>query len=604
MQTHLRLDDAAIHTLPDLFEQRVLKSPESTAYHHFDIGRKRWCKTTWSHMAKEVARWQLALQKEELQQGDRVGIMLKNCREWVVFDQAALALGLVVVPMYPEDRPDNVSYIVQHAEIKLLVVEGRRQWQRLQTVSEELEGLQRIVAINTIEADDEPKDPRLESLSEWLFGCQGDVQHVEIDAEAMATLVYTSGTTGRPKGVMLSHKNIISNLKNITNCIEFQEGDRFLSFLPLSHMLERTAGYYLPMYMGSEVAFSRSIAQLGSDLVETKPTLLISVPRIYEQVYAKIMDNLRKQPEFRQKLFHKAVETGWHWFEYSQGRDKWGMDLLLWPILKKLVASKVMEKLGGEMRYAVCGGAPLPPKAAKLFVGLGLNVLHGYGMTEASPVVAVNRPRNNIPKSIGQALDNLDVKIGEHDELLVRGDSVMMGYWKNEEATQSTVDGEGWLRSGDQASMDEDGHIYITGRLKEIIVLGNGEKVPPSDMEMAITTDPLIEQVMIVGEGKSCLAAVAVLNPEAWNTLADELGVDPEEQASMSLKFVEKAVLARMSKQLKGFPGYAQIRRVTMTLEPWTVDNGLLTPTLKVKRPQVTRAHQDDIDALYTGRYA
>lgn len=604
MQTHLQLNEEAIRTLPDLFEQRVQKTPESAAYRHYDIGRKRWHQTTWSKMAKEVARWQLAFQKEELKSGDRIGIMLKNSREWVVCDQAALALGLVVVPLYPEDRPDNVSYIVNHAQIKLLVVEGRRQWQRLQTVSEELGELQRIVAINTIETDDKPKDPRLESLSEWIFGCTGVVQHAELQADAMATLVYTSGTTGRPKGVMLSHRNIISNLKNITNCIEFIEGDRFLSFLPMSHMLERTAGYYLPMFMGSEVAFSRSIAQLGSDLVETKPTLLISVPRIYEQVYAKIMDNLRNQPEFRQKLFHKAVETGWHAFEHSQGRAKWGADLLLWPLLRKLVASKVLEKLGGEMRYAVCGGAALPPKVAKLFVGLGLNVLHGYGMTESSPVVAVNRPGNNIPKSIGQALDNLEVKIGEHDELLVRGESVMMGYWQNDEATQSTVDSEGWLKSGDQASMSEDGHLFITGRLKEIIVLGNGEKVPPNDMEMAIATDPLIEQIMIVGEGRSCLAAVVVLHPEEWARLADELGVEADEKASMSLKFVEKAVLARMGKQLKGFPGYAQIRRVTMTLEPWTVDNGLMTPTLKVKRPQVTRFHEADIENLYTGRYA
>lgn len=600
----INLNDDEIHTLPDLFKQRVLASPDEVAYLHFDIGSKAWTSTTWKEMEREVARWQQALLEEDLQPGDRVGIMLKNCREWVVFDQAALALGLVVVPLYPEDRADSVAYIVRHAGLKLLVVEGKRQWQRLQEVSDELEGLQRIVAVNTIESDDGPTDPRLESLSEWIFGRHGDMHRVEINADDLATLVYTSGTTGRPKGVMLNHRNIISNLKNIGDCIEFQEGDRFLSFLPLSHMLERTAGYLLPMYKGAQVAYSRSIQQLGSDLQETQPTLLISVPRIYEQVHAKIMDALRKQSSFRQTLFQKAVDVGWHHFQHQQGRASWHPKLLLWPVLQKLVASKVLARLGGRLRFAVCGGAPLPPKVAKVFVGLGLDVLHGYGMTEASPVVAVNRPASNVPASIGQKLDNLEVKVGDLDELLVRGDSVMMGYWDNDEATNSTIDQEGWLHSGDQARMEDDGHIYITGRLKEIIVLGNGEKVPPSDMEMAIAMDPLIEQIMIVGEGRSCLAAVAVLNPDEWHALSEELGFDPDDENSLQLPYVEKAVLTRMSRQLKDFPGYAQIRRVSLTLEPWSVENGLMTPTLKVKRPQVTRVHQQAIDALYTGRYA
>ena len=441
----INLNDDEIHTLPDIFRLRVLASPDEVAYLHYDAGGQEWHTNTWREMEREVTRWQQAMLQEELEPGDRVGIMLKNCREWVVFDQAALALGLVVVPLYPEDRPDSVAYIVRHANLKLLVVEGKRQWQRLQSVSEELEGLQRIVTLNNVDHDDGSTDPRLESLSEWIFGCHGDMVQVEVEADSLATIVYTSGTTGRPKGVMLSHKNIISNLKHVGDYIEFRPGDRFLSFLPLSHMLERTGGYLLPMYKGSQVAYSRSIQQLGSDLQEMQPTLLISVPRIYEQVYGRIMDALKKQPEFRQKLFHKAVDVGWHNFEYRQGRARWEPKLLLWPILRKLVASKVLARLGGRLRYAVCGGAPLPPGVAKVFVGLGLDVLHGYGMTETSPVVAVNRPEDNIPASIGQKLSNLEVEIGNNDELLVRGDSVMMGYWKNEEATRSTIDEDGWL---------------------------------------------------------------------------------------------------------------------------------------------------------------
>lgn len=606
MKQSARLDISSIPSLPALFRARVKKTPDAPAYRHFDIGCKEWQQTSWRDVAVEVARWQRALQQEALEKGDRVAIMLKNSREWVVFEQAALGLGLVVVPLYTEDRPDNVAYIVDQAQIKLLLVEGKRQWQRLADVSEALGGLQRIVSVNTIEDADKPSDRRLVSLSDWVFGisAHGELISEESSGTELATIVYTSGTTGRPKGVMLSHRNILSNVESIDPCINLEEGARFLSFLPLSHMLERTAGYYLPMFLGGEVAYARSIAQLGEDLMVVKPQVLISVPRIYERIYARIVDGLKKQPGSKQKLFYSAVDTGWAVFEHREGRGPWQPKMLAWPLLKKLVADKVMARLGGEMTYAVCGGAALPPKVARLFIGLGLNLLQGYGMTESSPVVTVNRPDDNVPDSIGLVMPGIEIKTGEQDELLVRGDNVMLGYWDNEEATKATIDEEGWLHSGDQVRIDVQGHVFITGRLKEIIVLGNGEKVPPTDMEMAISMDPLIEQIMVVGEGRSCLAAVAVLNPEEWQELADSLGVDAEDSESLVLPFVEKAVLARVGKQLKNFPGYAQVRRVALTLEPWTVDNGLLTPTLKVKRPQVTAAHQDAIDELYTGRYA
>lgn len=416
-------------TLSALFRERVRRSPDKVAYQQYDIGSKKWQQTTWKEIASEVARWQIALRKEGLKKGERVGVMLKNSREWVVFDQAALGLGLITVPLYTDDRPDNVAYIVDQTQLKLLFVDGRRQWRRLKEAGDGLPSVQRIISISTIEEDDEPDDPRLESLNHWVFGLSGEMITQEEGGDELATIVYTSGTTGRPKGVMLSHTNILFNAHAAASCAAFIEDEQFLSFLPLSHMLERTGGYILPMMIGAAVAYARSIPQLGEDLMTIRPTVLISVPRIYERVYGRIMSGLEKKSKPAQCLFHLAVSVGWRRFEYQEGYAGWHPKLLFWPLLNKLVASKILERLGGRMRLAICGGAALSPEISRMFIGLGLTLLQGYGMTESSPVVSVNRPDDNVPASIGTAMPGIEVRIGEHDELLTRSPSVMLGYW-------------------------------------------------------------------------------------------------------------------------------------------------------------------------------
>ncbi len=589
-------------TLPGLFRARLAATPNKIAYRSYDIAAQRWEATTWAAMAKEIGRWQSSLQREKLAPGDRVAIMLRNSREWVVFDQAALGMGLVTVPLYTEDRPENAAYIIRDAGVKLLLVEGKRQWQKMQTVSKDLKGLKRIVSVHTIEAEDRPRDPRLTSLTDWVFGLDGPVLVHNAEPTDLATIVYTSGTTGKPKGVMLSHDNILFNAYQSSICGEVDEHDRFLSFLPLSHMLERTAGFYLPMMVGAEVAFARSINHLAEDLKTQQPTIMISVPRIYERVYVRVMASLAKQPAFKHWLFDTTVKLGWKRYQRSQGRGSYHLVFIFLPILKWLVARKILSAFGGRMKYAIVGGAAMPPEIARTFIGLGIPLLQGYGMTETSPVICVNRPESNIPESIGQALTGVEVRIGKENELLTRSRCIMLGYWNNKKATADTIDKDGWLHTGDLARMDEYGHLYITGRIKEIIVLGNGEKVPPADMEMAILMDPLIAQIMLIGEGRAYLAALVVLAPEKWITFSDKLGVKATDKNSLKEKFIEKAVLARIARKIEAFPGYAMIRRVHLSLEPWTVDNGLLTPTLKIKRPQISLRYQEEIEALYAGR--
>lgn len=583
-------------TLAAAFRERIKKSPNNIAYTQYSEEKKKWDSTTWKEMGQYVAKWQAALQKEGLNPGDRVALIVRNCKEWVIFDQAALGLGLVVVPLYVNDRPENIGYILQNAGVRLLLIESNEQWLEITEIHDQLAGLLRILSLNPIE---NPTQPNLKQASQWLPKEVCELQSLESKADELATIVYTSGTTGRSKGVMLSHSNIMWNAQAALKCYAVYPNDCFLSFLPLSHTLERTIGYYLPMIAGANVAYARSIPELGEDLLYIKPTLLISVPRIFERVYGKIIAKLEKDSPVVRMLFNMAVSVGWKKFEYNQKRRSWSFDLLLWPLLNNLVAKKIQAKLGGRLRFAVSGGAPLSPKIAKTFIGLGISIQQGYGLTETSPVVAGNLLEDNIPESIGTPLPKVEVKIGKHDELLTRSPCVMMGYWDNKEATQKIIEPDGWLHTGDKARIDKNKHIFITGRLKEIIVLSTGEKVPPADMEMAIALDSLFEQVMIFGEGKPSLGALVYLEKNQFKILADALGLEQNNKNVLQDESLKNAVKNRIQKQLHSFPGYAQIHHIEIIPEPWTIEDGLITPTLKIRRNIILKKYATIIDNLY-----
>jgi len=587
-------------TLCGLFRARVAATPDQVAYRQFDETRDSWVSFTWAQVAAEVARWQAALVKEGLVPGDRVAVMLKNSVEWVIFDQAALALGLVTVPLYLDDRPESAAYILNHSGAKLLLVEGKFQHRKLAGIAGSATTLQHIVSLTAPETGLVNWSTRFVVAADWLAAAAGTpLPERHLTSDLLASIVYTSGTTGRPKGVMLTHENLLWNAFYASQCADFDPHEVFLSFLPMSHTLERTGGYYLPMLVGAEVAYARSIAQLAQDLQAIRPTILISVPRIYERVYSRIQDSLEKKGGLAKLVFRLAVRVGWRRFERSQGRARWSPELLLWPLLDKRVARNVTEKLGGRLRLAISGGAALSPEIARVFIGLGVPIIQGYGLTETSPVVCVNRPESNVPSSIGPSLPDVEVKIGANDELLTRSRCVMRGYWQDEAATRAMIDNEGWLHTGDQATLDAWGHYHITGRLKDIIVLSNGEKVSPTDMESAILLDPLFEQAMIVGEGRPYLAALTVLNADHWQEFAARLHVDPGHPGILRDPRVLKALTQRVAHHLKHFPGYAQIRRLHPELQPWTVDDGLLTPTLKVKRDQVLDRYRAAVEAMY-----
>jgi len=598
----ISLDEAG--TLDGLFACRVRRSPDREAYRYFDKDSNTWCGYTWREMAAEVGRWQVAMRAEGAACGGRVAIQLRNCPPWVMFDQAAMSLGLVTVPLYTDDRPDNIAYILKEADVCMLLVQDAGRWRRLSKVVPEDGPLKRILLLDDSESARRlaAEDDRVRIVADWLpRGGAELVPREHADGRLLASIVYTSGTTGRPKGVMLSHHNMLSVAHGALTLLDCYQEDMFLSFLPLSHTLERTAGYYLCIMTGSCVAYARSVTQLGEDLLTIRPTILVAVPRIFERVYGRISDQMEKKGGLAKKLFELTVSVGWKRFLYQQGRGAWPLGSLIWPLLDRVVASKVASRLGGEIRAAISGGAALNEEIAKVFIGLGVTIIQGYGLTETAPIVSANPIEDNIPGSVGVPIRGVKVKIGDNDELLVKGPGVMLGYWNNHAATAQVIGPDGWLHTGDQARIDDSGHIYITGRLKDILILSNGEKIPPADMESAIVLDPLFEHVMVVGEGRPYLTALLVLNADHWPDFAREQGLDPDDPSSLRDSKLQHAVIRRLKAALRDFPGYAKIRQVSLSLEPWSVEDGLITPTLKVKRPKVLERYAEDVNGMYRG---
>jgi long-chain acyl-CoA synthetase len=536
-----------------------LATPERILYRQHIDGR--WRDISARAIAAYAARWQAYLRSQGFAPGERIALCLRNGIHWVAADQAALGLGLVVVPLYVDDNPENVAWCLENSGARLLVVESSRTADALAKVSTTLP---RVLCLA---ADPESAHDAVEAV---LPKEASRFEAAPLEDGALATICYTSGTAGRPKGVMLTHGNILANVGACERTRLARPEDVFLSFLPLSHMFERTGGYYLPLAIGAKVAYARSLPQLAEDFLSERPTVVFAVPRVFERFASRVNEALASSP-VKKRLFELVVAAGGRAVRGEAGL----LDRVVLALLRGSVARPVLARLGGRMRFAVLGGAPLDPAIAWLFLGLGLPVLQGYGMTEASPVISVNRLEDNAPESVGRPLDNVEVKIAPGGELLARGASIMKGYWNLPEATAKMLDGKGWMHTGDLAEI-RGGKIFIRGRLKDVLVLSNGEKLPPQDVELAILGDAVFEQGILIGEGRPFLTLVVVTQETD-----------------------EKSLIRRANERLKAFPRYVRVRRVVATRDPWTVDNGLLTPTLKVKRERVQKKFGGEIERAY-----
>lgn len=588
-------------TLPQLLVNSVERYGEREALRQFDKETKSWHSLSYAQLMVRVMEWRRAYAAMNLERGTRIGILMPNSIDHACADQAALANGLVPVPLHAIDTPGASAFILSDSRAKVLVTNKLTRWKQIKAAGGDLQDLTAVI-ITENEVDDETGMVR--GLSEWLAAGTHVVELPEGPKEDdLAGIVYTSGTTGRPKGVMLTHGNIVSNVKATLECVFPQVGDIFLSFLPLSHTFERTAGYYLALATGCTIAYNRSVLLLADDLKTIRPTVIISVPRVYERIFARVHDKLKKSRPAARYLFDWAVEIGWRDFcrrnhlpvEHT-GRA-W-LDGLMRPLVRK-VSSTLLDQFGGRLRIAISGGAALSSKVARTFCGLALPIIQGYGMTEASPIIAGNNRTLNQPNTVGKPFNNVEVRLGEGDEIQIKGPSITRGYWNRPDATADAFTEDGWFRTGDVGGFNELGLLSIKGRIKEIIVTSTGEKVPPADLEAAIETDPLFSQCYVIGENRPYLSLITVVNPDEWASFAKSCGVDPADPASLDNPSVKTAALKRAKTAAGEFPHYALPRAVVLTQEPWTIENGLITPTLKLKRGPLSKKFANVIAQLY-----
>ena len=591
-------------TLPELLTHHLTVRPDDVAYKVYDNASKSWKDLTFKNVYDQVHAWRHAFAaRSELVRGDRVAMLLPNCPEAVFFDLSALSNTLVPVPLHAIDTPKSSAFILNDSGAKVLVTNKLLKWKQIREAAETPE-IRLVVITDDKDCDDlEAPIPVMTKETFLKLGETSQLPKEAPKATDLAALVYTSGTTGNPKGVMLTHRNVISNIQGVLKNLQPSGHETFLSFLPLSHTFERTTSYYLALGLGYTTAFNRSIANLQADFREIRPTVLMSVPRVYEMIYAKLQDGLAKKSKFVRYLFDWAVEIGWRDFcrrnhlpvEHT-GRA-W-LDGLMRPLVRK-VSSTLLDQFGGRLRIAISGGAALSSKVARTFCGLGLPIIQGYGMTEASPIIAGNNRTLNQPNTVGKPFNNVEVRLGEGDEIQIKGPSITRGYWNRPDATADAFTEDGWFRTGDVGGFNELGLLSIKGRIKEIIVTSTGEKVPPADLEAAIETDPLFSQCYVIGENRPYLSLITVVNPDEWASFAKSCGVDPADPASLDNPSVKTSALKRAKTAAGEFPHYALPRAVVLTQEPWTIENGLITPTLKLKRGPLSKKFANVIAQLY-----
>ncbi len=542
---------------------------------------KQWSRIKVQQAVLRVAAW---LEKQGIKSGDRVGILGHNCPEWLIADYAILRIGAVTVPAYFTDSAEAVQYVFDDAGCSLLLVEEGAQQAKL-------DGYDKPMLVFHGDSD---SLAAIAGDDAW----DGQLQMPCPTRDDLATLIYTSGTTGYPKGVMLTHGNLLSDVWAGLGGVPVFSDDVFLSFLPVSHAFERTVGHFLPMACGSEIAYAEDVTTLMRDMPEVQPTVMISVPRLYEKIYAGVHAKMEASA-IKRFLFEQAQSLGMQRFELrNKGEDLRGLKAKLWKLLDGIVNAKLRAKMGGHLRLFVSGGAALSPRIANFLLAADIIVLPGYGLSEASPVLTVNVEKNIKPASVGPALPGVALKLADDGELLAKGDMVMQGYWQKDAETKEVLDEGGWLHTGDMVEIDDDGYVFIVDRKKEIMVLSSGENVSPALVEQHVTHDPCIEQAMVIGEGQAWLSALLMINEEQlrlrWRGKKRVLPENWREDESL-----KRWLLKRIKRESQDLASYMQIRKLLLVSEEWTQLNGCLTPTLKLKRRHIRALHQDEIDELY-----
>jgi long-chain acyl-CoA synthetase len=563
-----------------------------------DKYQKAWRNHSWTGINNRQQRLRNGLMRIGIAPGDRVAILAENGPHWVVFDMAVLGLGAAVVPLYTTSGLEETRHVIADSGARLIGVYGDAMVEKVRGLGE-IPDVEGIIALHpgAVAID----DSGLEVITLDQASAFDPVPSIEGKREDLATLIYTSGTTGMPKGVMLTHGNILANCDSNREALDLGEGDTVLSFLPVAHAFERTAGYYTVMTASGVIAYAEGLTQLAQNLIEVEPTVVLTVPRLLEVIYGRIMRTVEAGSSFRQKLFHEAIATGMRAAEYRhRGRRVPAHLSLAMALYRRLVLRRIRSIFGSRLRYLISGGAPLPVEINRLLAAAEVPIVEGYGLTEASPVVAVNLHGRTRIGTVGRPLKNVEAKTAADGELLLHGPNVMRGYYNREEDTREVIDADGWLHTGDIVQIDAEGFIKITDRKKEIIVLSGGKNVSPANLETRLATDPYIAQACVIGDRRKHLAALLVPN---FENLAEQLkGSDfagiPHEELVANPKFRElfQARIREFNKPLSDVETIADFKLIA---NPFTQENGELTPTMKLRRRVVQEHYRGEIEAMY-----
>ena len=562
----------------------------------------RYTPISTAEFASRVRGLTLGLKDLGIKPGDKVVLLAENGPDWVAADYAILCLGAITVPIYTSLVPEQIKYIIRDSDAKAVITSNRSLREKVEAVRNDLPGVSFLLSFEEEQAQGSTPIQRimekgrpLDTQNPGLF----EKLARSVRPDDLASIIYTSGTTGIPKGVMLSHANFVSNIKTLASIVDFNETDTVLSFLPLSHVLERMVTFSF-LFKGCTIAYAESLETVAENLIEVRPTIMVSVPRLFEKIYAKVMDNVLAASKLKKKIFFWALRTGNAYRQKLFNHQPIAASLRRkHRLAHRLVFSKILEKTGGRVRFFVSGGAPLSRDIAEFFFSLGLLILEGYGLTESSPVISVNTFENLKFGTVGKPIPGVEVKIAPDGEILARGPNVMRGYYKLEKETQETLEG-GWLHTGDIGPLDEEGYLVITDRKKDLIVTSGGKNIAPQPIENILKQNPYIANAVVVGGRRKFIAALLVPNFEKLEEYArlHHISYEKPQDLAKNSAIVE-FLLEEVDRTTPYLAPYEKVKKIALLDRDFDIERGEITPTLKVKRKIIEEKYKDLIDALY-----
>ena len=581
-----------MNTLTQLFFENSLLYQNKTLFGFKKDGE--WCHISWNEASDLVQDLSLGLHEIGVRKNDKISIIAENSYKWCVVDLAIISLGAITVPGYTTSNEDEIFYLLSHSEASVVFLNSKL-LSTIENILPKLDKIKHIVCIDevkstklnkTINSFDNLIDKGSKSLGKSSF--KEDTLY-KVKEDDVVSIIYTSGTSSKPKGVMLTHKSIISNILGANELVKELEvkDHKFLSIIPLSHAYEHTAGFFLPILIGAEIFFNENRDQIVNDLLSVKPSLMTAVPRLYEVLHKKINNQLSNQSKITQKLFSKTIELGTKKFEKH---ELLFIEKLQDFALDKLVRKKIQKKFGGNLKAFISGGAALNEQVGLFFQSLGINILQGYGQTECSPLISCNPIHNIKINSVGPVIKGIDIKLSKQNEILVKGNSLMKGYWKDKKNTNNTII-DGWLHTGDLGSIDEDGYLYISGRINEMIVNSGGENIAPVPIENLLMSYDEIEQALVCGHNRPFLISVLIPSETLLKTNRSNV---------QKMKTDFQNIINNVNKQLSQ---NKKIRKFILSDKLFSIENSQLTPTLKMKRRVIEAFYKDEIESLYKKSY-